>query len=76
MNRHGHNNIRIGIAWAQTGHSTGTCTAALCVIEIGTHQKNRIVHKTKIPQRRKSNSNLLINSKTSRNRSNWFRDEW
>ena len=34
MNRHGHNKIRIGILWAQTGHSKGTCTATLCVIEL------------------------------------------
>ena len=34
MNRHEHHNIRDGIAWAQTGHSTGTCTATLCVIEL------------------------------------------
>ena len=34
MNRHGHNNIRNGIAWAQTGHSTGTCTATLLVVEL------------------------------------------
>ena len=39
INRQGRHNIRIGIVWAQTGHSTGTCTAALCVIELGTHQK-------------------------------------
>ena len=34
MNRHGHQNIRNGIVWEQTGHSTGTYTAALCVIEL------------------------------------------
>ena len=34
MNRHGHHNIRNGIVWAQTGDSTGTCTATLCVIEL------------------------------------------
>ena len=31
MNRHGHDNIRIGIVWVQTGHSTCTCTATLLV---------------------------------------------
>ena len=34
MNRRGHHNIRNGIVWAQTGHSTGTCTATLLVIEL------------------------------------------
>ena len=34
MNRHGRHNIRIEILWTQTGHSTSTCTAALCVIEL------------------------------------------
>ena len=63
MNRHGHNNIRNGIVWVQTGHSTSTCTATLCVIEPRTHQKFESFKK--IPQRRKSNSNLLINSKNS-----------
>ena len=33
MNRQGHHNIRNGIVW-ETGHSTGTCTATLCVIEL------------------------------------------
>ena len=28
--RHGHHNIRNGIVWAQTSHSTCTCTATLC----------------------------------------------
>ena len=28
-----------GLVWVQTGHSTGTCTATLCVIEVRTHQK-------------------------------------
>ena len=32
--RHGHNNIRKGIVWAQTDHNTWTFTAALCVIEL------------------------------------------
>ena len=59
--RHGHHNIRNGIVWAQTGHGTCTCTATLCVIEPWTHQKFESFKK--IPQRRKSNSNLLINSK-------------
>ena len=31
VNRQGHHNIRNGTVWAQTGHSTGTCTATLCV---------------------------------------------
>ena len=39
MNRQGHNNSRNGIVWVQTGHSTGTCAATLCVIEPRTHQK-------------------------------------
>ena len=30
MNRHGHHNIRNGIVWVQTGHSTCTCTATVC----------------------------------------------
>ena len=34
VNRQGHHNIRNGTVWAQTGHSTGTCTATLCVIEL------------------------------------------
>ena len=34
VNRQRHHNIRNGIVWAQTGHSTGTCTATLCVIEL------------------------------------------
>ena len=34
MNRHGSHNIRNGTVCAQTGHSTGTCTATLCVIEL------------------------------------------
>ena len=34
VNRQGHLNIRIGILWAQTGHSTGTCTVSLHVIEL------------------------------------------
>ena len=32
--RQRHHNIRNGIVWAQTGHSTCTCTATLCVIEL------------------------------------------
>ena len=28
-----------GIVWAQTGHSTSTCTVSLHVIEPQTHQK-------------------------------------
>ena len=73
MNRHGHHNIQNGIVWAQTGHSTGTCTATLCVIKLWTHQKFELLKKN--PQRRKSNSNLITNSKNHRNRSNWFRAE-
>ena len=57
-----HNNIRIGIVWVQRGHSTGTCTATLCVIETRTHQKFESFKKK--TQRRNSNPNLLINSKT------------
>ena len=34
MNRHGSHNIRNGIAWAQTSHSTGTCTVTLLVVEL------------------------------------------
>ena len=45
MHGHGHNNIRNGIVWVQTGHGTSTCTATLCVIEPRTHQKIRIVQK-------------------------------
>ena len=33
MDRHGRHNFRIGILWAQTDHSTGTCTATMCVID-------------------------------------------
>ena len=71
---HRHHNIRNGIVWAQTGHNTGTCTATLCVIEPRTHLKFESFKKI-FPQRRKSNSNLLISSKKPRNRSNWFRAE-
>ena len=39
------------------------------------HTRMRIVFKKK-PRRRKSNSDLLIKSKNSRNRSNWRRAEW
>ena len=34
MNRHGSHNIRHEIAWAQTSHSTCTCTATLLVVEL------------------------------------------
>ena len=34
INRQGSRNIRHGIAWAQTGHSTCTSTATLCVFEL------------------------------------------
>ena len=33
-NRHGSHNIRNGILLDQTCHSTGTCTATWCVIEL------------------------------------------
>ena len=39
MNHQGHNRIRIEIVRVHRGHSTGTCTATLCVIEPRTHQK-------------------------------------
>ena len=39
MNRHGHNNIRNGIVWVQTGYSTCTCTVTQHVIGPRTHQK-------------------------------------
>ena len=35
---HGRHNIRNGIVWAQTGHSTGTWTVTLHVIEPNTQQ--------------------------------------
>ena len=70
MNHQGHNNIRTGILWVQRSHSTSTCTATFCVIESRTHQKFESFKKN--PQRRNSNSNLLINSKNHRNRSNLF----
>ena len=38
MNRPGHNNIRNGIVWVQTGQSTCTCTATLQVTEPRTHK--------------------------------------
>ena len=34
MNHQEHNNIRNGIEWVQTGHSTCTCTVSLHVIEL------------------------------------------
>ena len=34
VNRQGHHNIRNGNVWVQTSHSTCTCTATLCVIEL------------------------------------------
>ena len=64
MNRHRHLNIRNGFVWVQTSHSTCTCTATASVIELLNTPKIRIVQKKKKPQRRKSNSNLLVNSKT------------
>ena len=48
----------------------------VCVIELWTHLKIRIVQKKSFPQRRNSNSNLLINSKNTRNRSNWCSAPW
>ena len=39
MSHQGHNNIRNGIVWVQTGHSTCTCTVTLHVIETRTNQK-------------------------------------
>ena len=68
MNRHGSHNIRNEIEWAQTGHSTGTCTATLLVVELWIHQKFESFKN--IIFRRNSNSNLLINSKNTRNRLN------
>ena len=56
-----HNNIRNGIMWVQTSHSTRTCTVTLCVIEPRTQPQIRIVQKN--PQQRNSNSNMLVNSK-------------
>ena len=47
MDRHGHNNIRNGILWVQTGHSSGTCTVTLSVIEPRTHQKIESFKKIK-----------------------------
>ena len=61
VNRQRHHNIRNGNMWAKKGHSTSTCTATLCVIELSTHRKFESFKK-KNPQRRKSHSNLLINS--------------
>ena len=42
MNAHGRHNIRNGIVWAQTGHSTGTWTVSLHVV-IG-FGRNSIAH--------------------------------
>ena len=39
VNRQRHHNIRNGILWVQTGHSTCTFTATWCVIELWTHQQ-------------------------------------
>ena len=47
VDRHRHHKIRIGVLWVQTGHSTGTCTATLCVIELRTHQKIESFNKKK-----------------------------
>ena len=61
VNRQRHHNIRIGILWAQTGHSTNTCTVSLHVIELCTHQKFESF-----------NSNLLISSKNPEIVRNYF----
>ena len=39
MNRHRHHNIRNGIVWVHTHHSTCTWRDTMCVIELWTHQK-------------------------------------
>ena len=68
--------IRTGIAWSQTGHSTSHVRPhGVCDWTLNT-PKIRIVQKIWFSRRRNSNSNLLIYSKTPRNRSNWFRREW
>ena len=60
VNRQRRHNIRNGIVWAQLGHST--ChVQSRCMWLNFEHTKNSNRSK-KIPQRRKSNSNLLINS--------------
>ena len=73
MNHQRHNNIWNGIVWARTSHSTSTCTVTLHVTETRTHHKFESFKKN--PRRRKSNSNLIINSKDHRNRSKLFRWE-
>ena len=72
VNRQGHHNIRNGIVWVQTSHST--CTVSLHVVELWTHQKIESLKKS--PWRRKSNSNLLIHFKNFQNRLNCFPGEW
>ena len=67
--------FEIGTVWVQRGHNTSTCAITLCVIEPRTHPKFRILQKN-FTQRRNSNSNLLINSKRNRNRSNLFSAGW
>ena len=62
MNHQGHHNVRNGIAWVQTGHSTCTLTTP----------KIRIVQRKKFRDDEKSSSNLLIASENPRNRSNLF----
>ena len=59
MNRQGHNNIRNGIVWVQTGHSTCTCTATVCVCLNFEHTKDSNRSK-KFHNDKKSNSNLII----------------
>ena len=54
---------RNGIVWAQTGHSTGTCTVSLQWLNFEHTKNSNRSKKTKNQQRRNSNSNLLINSK-------------
>ena len=67
MNQQGHNNIRNGIVWVQTGHRPQhkhMYSHIACDWTPNT-PKIRIVQE-KFPRRRKSNSNLLIHSKNPR----------
>ena len=68
MNRHGHNHIRNGIVWVQTGHSTCTCTATVCDWTLNT-PKIRNVQKT-LTAATKFEFESANYSKTTRNRSN------
>ena len=66
-----HHNIRNGIVWVQA-----TALAHIqsrCMWLNFEHTKNSNRSKQKFSQRRNSNSNLLINSKNTRNRSKLFR---